>query len=136
MSLSRPVTALSLALFTAFVLPVSAMADCPARAPAHGWNVQGGDRRVNAGFLENALVGHTVLYDLGGGTATEQFARDGSHVWSSGGASRTAPTFRFYRDGVRCIGYAQPRFDLFVIANKRLVLIDTAGQRHGGALQD
>jgi hypothetical protein len=98
-----------------------ALAECPKRPPSHKWNIQSGDQRVDAAFLSANLSGKRVRYR---GDGTERYHKDGSYSYQSEGLVWPAPSYKFYSNGVRCIDYPTPRFDLYVVNNKKLVLVN------------
>ncbi|MEV8465859.1 hypothetical protein AB0T83_03575 [Fluviibacterium sp. DFM31] len=102
---------------------------CPANAPKMGWNIQSGDQRVSGDYLQNLLTGKKVKY---GSEGTEVYKTDGSYAYLAGGKSYAAPAFRFYANGTRCIDYSSPRFDLYVVRDKKLVLLNAQGNRLAG----
>ncbi|MEO0937708.1 MAG: hypothetical protein AAFY38_06100 [Pseudomonadota bacterium] len=105
---------------------VGAHAACPERAPRVGWNTQSGDARVSAEFLAQNLAGKRVGFSGGG---TEHYRGNGSYRFSAGGQTFRADGYKFYENGVRCIGYAPPRFDLYVVNNGKLILVNEQGGR-------
>lgn len=120
-------------VFTAFfALFVASAADasCPAEAPVidSRVNLVEGDKLVNAAWLERNLAGRRVKYDVG----TEHYEADGSYYYRAGSNRWDAPSYRFYKNGWRCIGYPTPRFDFYVVNDGRLVLINADGWRGVG----
>lgn len=115
------------AVFSGF-LAASASADCPAKPPRMKWNTHSDDQRLSAEYLAKLLSGKTVKYDGGG---RERYQKNGQYTYSEGGKKWSANAFRFYDGGVRCIGYSpEPRFDLYVANNGKLILVNARGGRY------
>ncbi|WP_146346616.1 hypothetical protein [Falsiphaeobacter marinintestinus] len=108
----------------------AAAAACGSSAPKNGWNLHSDDQRVTADFLAKTLEGKEVKYDGG----TETYRTDGSYAYKAGSETWKAPGYRFYKDGVRCIDYSKPRYDLYVVNNGKLVLVNWGGGRYEGRL--
>ena len=108
----------------------AAQADCPKKSPSIEGRVsfQNGDKRVNAAWLNKTLVGKRVKFDDG----TELYANDGSYSYKAGSQTWKAPSYKFYDNGLRCIDYPQPRFDMYVVNDGKLVLINANGNRFVG----
>ena len=110
----------------------TALAACPASPPV-SINTQSQDKNVDAAWLEKTLGGKKLSY---GGSGTESYRSDGSYSYSEGGQTWSANTYKFYNDGTRCIGYEpNPRFDRYVVRDKKLVLININGGRYEGTLK-
>lgn len=122
--------ALVAALLTAVATP--ALAACPAKAPKMKWNIHSGDQRVNAAYLQGLLPGKKVEYR---GYGTEVYGADGSYSYVMKGETHKAPAYRFYADGTRCIDYPTPRFDLYVVNDRTLILVNVHGFRGEGILR-
>jgi hypothetical protein len=114
----------------AFVLTAStAIADCPGKPPKVKWNTHSGDQRVNAAYLQKLLPGKKVKF---GGDGTEVYHKNGKYTYRASGGNYDAPSYKFYSDGTRCINYPNPRFDLYVVNDKRLILVNAEGGRLEG----
>lgn len=112
---------------TVFILFTgSAMAGCPNSPPNVKWNSHSGDQHVNAAYLQKLLVGKKVKF---GGDGTEVYHKNGTYTYRASGGNYDAPSYKFYANGVRCINYPDPRFDLYVVNDKRLLLINAGGGR-------
>ncbi len=111
-----------------FAFPIgAALADCPDSPPSIDWNIQSGDQHVSGDYLADLLVGNKVRYDDGG---TENYRTNGKYVYKLGSSTYKADDFRFYPDGVRCIGYPNfTRFDRYVVREGALWMIADGGSR-------
>ncbi len=110
----------------------AAWAACPATAPDPArFATQPGDQKVNAAWLQQTLAGNKLAFPAGG---TEIYHADGRYSYQQDGQTFDAPSYRFYDSGMRCIDYPSPRFDLYVVHDKTLVLINGQGGRFGGKL--
>ncbi len=114
-------------LVLACLASAQAMADCPAKPPKIDWNIYSGDQRVDAGYLQGLLPGKKVRFSAGG---VEHYRPNGKYRYSGGGRTYDADSYRFYKNGVRCIGYSEPRFDLYVMNKGKLVLVNAVGTRY------
>jgi hypothetical protein len=103
------------------------LAACPDSPPKIDWNLHSDDQRIDAGYLKDLLAGNKVKFNFGG---TEHYRKSGKYRYSDAGQTYDADTFRFYKNGVRCIGYGQPRFDLYVVNNGKLLLVNVVGGRY------
>ncbi|MCA0872353.1 hypothetical protein LCL97_16080 [Seohaeicola saemankumensis] len=110
------------------VAAAPAFAACPDKAPRIKWNTHSGDQRVNDAYLQKLLPGKKVRFDSG----YESYNKNGSYTFRAGSQKHDAPSYRFYKDGSRCINYANPRFDLYVVNDKRLILVNAQGGRYQG----
>ncbi|KIC21518.1 hypothetical protein [Leisingera sp. ANG-Vp] len=110
----------------------SASAACPGKAPKQNWNLQAGDQRVSGQYLTKLLSGKKVKF---GSAGTEQYRKDGGYRYSTGGQNYNAGSYKFYADGVRCIGYSNLRYDLYVVNNGKLVVINREGGRFEGKVR-
>lgn len=117
---------LSLALLSAG--PV--LANCPSSPPWSPSNYQAGDQKVNAAWLQENLAGKKVVFDDG----TEVYGADGTYSYKAGNESWDAPSYKFYDNGMRCIGYGTARFDYYVVNNGQLVLGTSSGNRLVGRI--
>lgn len=104
-------------------------ASCPDNPPRIKWNTHSGDQRVNDAYLQKLLPGKKVKF---GSDGTEVYKKNGSYTYRTSKGNFDAPNYRFYKDGTRCINYANPRFDLYVVNDKRLILINAKGWRGEG----
>lgn len=112
----------------------AAQADCPSTPPdASKFPTSAEDQEVDARWLEKNLAGRKIIYD---GGDTEHYKPDGSYSFRSNGRSYQAPGYRFYENGIRCIDYQSPRFDYYVVNNKRLIVINQQGGRFVGRLRE
>lgn len=123
------VAALAIAICTG-----PAQAYCPNNAPGHQWNIHSSDQAVGKTFLQKNLVGKRVRYNVSGGTGTERYNPDGTYTYRLNNDVYDAPTYRFYNNGVRCIAYASPRYDRYVVNGGKVVLINWQGGRYEGTL--
>lgn len=105
----------------------ASFADCPASPPKLNWNIHSDDQRVDDAYLGKLLAGRKVSFSFGG---VEHYRKNGKYRYSADGRSYNAPSYRFYANGVRCIAYPTPRFDLYVVNNRKLVLVNTAEGRY------
>jgi hypothetical protein len=123
---------MKLSIFSAIVicLAMPGWANCPSSPPFSPSGLAAGDQRVNAAWLEQNLAGKRLVFDDG----TEVYNADGSYSYRAGNQSWDAPSYVFYENGVRCIGYGTPRFDYYVVNNGQLVLVNAQGQRFVGRL--
>lgn len=112
--------------FLACVLALPAIAECPAESPVKKWNTHDGDLTLNKVDLEKRLVGRIVKISNSG---SEFYRRSGEYRYTEKGQKFHAPSYKIYSNGVRCIDYDKPRFDKFVVNNKRLIMIDAQGGR-------
>lgn len=87
---------------------------------------------MNAAWLQKNLAGRKVVYP---GNEVETYSSDGSYSYKANGQTWTANDFRFYDNGMRCIGYSNPRFDLYVVNNGQLVLVNAQKQRYVGQIR-
>lgn len=105
-----------------------AVAACGTRPPVNNWNTQSGDQRVSGDYLQSLLAGKKVKFKSVG---TEHYRADGTYAFRFEGQTSRAPGYRFYPDGIRCIDYPQqPRYDLYVVRDQQLVLINWVGGRY------
>ncbi|MCV6823884.1 MULTISPECIES: hypothetical protein [Halocynthiibacter] len=121
----------ALSFIAGTAIATGAFASCPASSPNIKWNTHSGDQRVNAAFLQKTLPGMKVDF---GSDGAEIYGADGTYIYRAGNQAYKAPSYKFYDDGTRCINYANPRFDLYVVNEKRLVLVNAAGARLEGKL--
>jgi hypothetical protein len=112
------------------ILATPSFAECPASAPFSPSEFQDGDQRVDAAWLEENLAGMRVVFDDG----TEVYGADGIYSYVAGSQQWDAPGYRFYDNGVRCIGYGTPRFDYYLVNGGQLILINSNGERFEGQL--
>lgn len=124
----------SVCLITAMMTAGAAIASCPNEAPEMKWNAHSGDIRVGAKYLQKLLEGKKVKYDRRG---TEVYNIDGRYFFLAANGEFEAPSFKFYDDGTRCINYPNPRFDMYVVNENRLIIINPEGERlHGRLLKE
>lgn len=124
----------ALLLIACLTAAAPARADCP---DAPGWHpldyLQPGDAWLDGYWLTVNLSGHSVRYDGG----HEEYREDGSYRFTAGAQSWTAPAYRFYDNGARCIDYPDgPRVDFYILGQGRLVLITERGDRFIGLITD
>ena len=96
-----------------------------------------GDQKLNAAWLQKTLTGMKLRLSSAKGRheGTEDYRSNGAYRWvDRNGRKFDAPAYRFYDNGIRCIGYAVPRFDYYVVNDGRIVLINSAGERYTGRL--
>ncbi len=118
-----------LAIFLTLALGVqAAQAACSAKSPKHKWNFHSDDQRLSGAYLAKTLTGKKVRYDDG----SESYGKKGDYTYRAGSSAHRAPAFRFYPDGVRCIAYDRPRYDVYVVNNGKLVLVNWQGGRYEG----
>jgi hypothetical protein len=111
----------------------AALAECPSTTPdASRFPTIDGDQRVSAAWLNDTLSGNRLVLSEG----TEVYNSDGSYSYLIDGDTYNAPSYRFYDNGLRCTDYPSPRFDLYVVNNGSLVLINGQGGRYVGELRD
>lgn len=118
-------------IVAAMVTSMTAYADCPSSPPKITWNTQSGDQRVNADYLQKLLPGKKVKFQ---GDGTEVYHLNGSYSYLTADKKYDAPSYKFYDDGTRCTEYSKPRFDLYVVNEKRLILVNAYGDRLEGRL--
>lgn len=118
-------------LFAAVFVTQNAFASCPSSPPVVIWNTHDGDQRVNADFLQRVLAGRMVKY---GREGTEFYFRNGTYMYRTSGGEFEAPTYKYYDDGSRCINFVNPRFDLYVVNDRRLIMINVEGGRLEGKI--
>lgn len=128
----RPALLIALCLGAWLGAAPMARAECPATP---GWQpldfLLPGDDWLDGYWLRVNLAGHSVRYPGG----IETYDADGSYRFTAGEQSWTAPAYRFYDNGARCIDYAQgPRVDYYILARGRLTLVTEAGERFTGLL--
>ncbi len=117
---------ISLAIVASLVgLPV--FAGCPDTPPTIKWNMHSDDQILDQVALKKQLTSRKVKYSDGG---TEQYRKNGNYRYSADGQQYTAPSYKFYPSGVRCIAYSKLRYDRYVVNNGKLVLINTHGGRY------
>ena len=118
--------------FAVTLLATAASAKCPAKSPSIEGRVtfDAADKRVNAKWLEKNLSGRRVRFDDG----TEHYKVDGSYSYKAGSNTWDAPEYRFYNNGLRCIGYSSLRYDIYVVNGGKLVLINGSGNRFVGRI--
>ncbi|WP_108861246.1 hypothetical protein [Ruegeria sp. Alg231-54] len=118
----------------ATLIGVSAHAACPAKAPkTTKSHFSDGDQKVNAAWLQTNLAGRKVVYS---GKEVETYSADGSYSYKANGQTWKANAYKFYDNGMRCIGYGDPRFDLYVVNNGKLVLVNANKQRYIGQIRN
>ena len=111
----------------------TAYAECPAKSPKFSKSYYSdGDQKVNAAWLQKNLSGRKVVYP---GKEFETYSANGSYSYTANGQAWKANSYRFYDNGVRCIGYDKPRFDLYVVNNGKLVLVNQQKQRYVGEIR-
>ncbi|MGR3621666.1 hypothetical protein, partial [Pseudophaeobacter sp.] len=88
--------------------------------------------RVDVQYLTDLLSRKRVKY---GNVGTEHYRKNGDYRYSAGGSNYDAGSYRFYPNGVRCIGYSNPRFDLYVVNGGKLFLINREGARLEGKVR-
>lgn len=105
-----------------------ALAQCPASPPAPPkFAPLAGDEKVDAGWLRSYVAGKSLYWSYGG---IEQFKADGSYVFSNTQGRWTAPSYRIYDNGIRCIYYEnRKRFDYYILNNGTLNIIQDTGKR-------
>ncbi|WP_170429282.1 hypothetical protein [Ruegeria arenilitoris] len=112
----------------------TAQAACPAKAPKLSKSFfSDGDQKVNAAWLQKNLAGRKVVYP---GKEVETYAADGSYSYKANGQTWSAGSYKFYDNGMRCIGYAKPRFDLYVVNDGKLVLVNEGKGRYVGQIRN
>lgn len=130
MKVHRSILALSIVFAASAKI---AQASCPASPPIT-IKAESADQKVSAAWLEKTLSGKKIKYK---GSGTESYKPDGSYSYSENGKTWEAKNVRFYGDGTRCVGYEpNPRFDRYVVRDKKLILISGRGNRwHGQILK-
>lgn len=121
-------------IFLSLIVPFvagAAVAGCPNSPPKMNWNAHSGDQRVDAAYLQKLLTGKMVNF---GSDGTEIYNKNGTYTYRTSAKSYDAPSYKFYNNGVRCINYSNPRFDLYVVNEKRLILVNAKGNRMEGKL--
>ncbi len=107
-------------------LATSAFAACSETPIVHDWNTQAGDIRVSGDFVRDTVFNKKVRYE----DAFEHYREDGSYRFRDGGGNNHVPNgYVFYPDGTRCLNYDRPRYDLYVVRDRQLVLINMQGGR-------
>lgn len=115
-------------IFTAFslgLLTLPALAACPNQTISHNWAIESGDQRVSGDYMNKLVAGRKVRL----GNNQEHYRKNGRYSVRVNGQTFNADSYRFYSDGSRCIGYDEPRFDLYVVQNGQLILINVNGGR-------
>jgi hypothetical protein len=107
--------------------PVSAQTVVPLTANQSG-AVLRTDQRISGDQLKALVHGKTVHYPDGG---RETYAADGSYLYVEPNGTRwPAPKVTYAPDGRRCMTYPErTRCDLFVVNDRRLVVINWRGTR-------
>lgn len=104
----------------------SALAACSEAPIRHNWAVQAGDQRVTGDFVRQTVLGHKVRFE----GAYEDYKKNGGYVFKDGNGNTYNPDgYVFYADGTRCLNYPEPRYDLYVVRDQKLVLINRLGER-------
>ncbi len=124
---------LFLSALCATAIGVSAHAACPNKAPKLSKSYfSDGDQKVNAAWLQNNLAGRKVVYT---GKDPETYFSDGTYSYKRDGQTWKANSYKFYDNGMRCIGYQNPRFDLYVVNNGKLILVNEQKKRYEGKIR-
>ncbi len=124
---------LILTVFCATLIGTIASAECPAKAPKLSKSyLSDGDQRVNAAWLQKNLSGRKVVYS---GKEVETYSANGSYSYKANGQTWKANAYKFYDNGMRCIDFDKPRFDLYVVNQGRLILVNEQKQRYIGQIR-
>ena len=117
---------LVVAATVASALATSVLAACSETPIVHEWNTQAGDVRVSGDFVRDTVLGKKVRFE----DAYEHYRNNGSYRFRDGGGNTHNPNgYVFYADGTRCLNYDRPRYDLYVVRDQQLVLINMQGGR-------
>lgn len=123
-----------LAAATTLVSGLAAHAECQRNPVKHAWNIHSGDQRIGGDQLSDAVSGKKVKF---GSIGTEHYKADGSYVYQDNSGKYAAKSVKFYKDGSRCLNYDRgPRYDMYVVVDGGLVLINRDGGRYEGALSN
>ncbi len=116
-----------------FLVSTGTAAACPTKAPSDSkYNIHSDDHRVNAAWLTKTLSGKRLALPRG----VEIYNTDGTYNFKTKSQTQSAKSYKFYNNGIRCIDYPNPRFDLYVVNNGTLVLISGGGGRIAGRLME
>lgn len=116
-----------------FFAGTASFAACPSQPPnLSSSHVSDGDQLVNAKWLKQNLSGRRIVYS---GAGVETYSSDGTYSWKAGTTTWSADSYKFYKNGVRCIGYDNPRFDLYVVNSGQLVLVNGQNERYIGSIK-
>ncbi len=114
--------------------PTALLAKCPNKAPQFAWLIKGGDKRISGDEVKNMLADKVFSF---GSAGAENYSSDGTYFYSVGKKSFDKAKYKFYEDGSRCINYAsKPRFDLYVMSGKKLVLVNQKNERFSGKIKN
>jgi len=120
------VTGLLSVLAITSALSTSAFAACSEHPIQHDWGTKTGDTRVSGDFVKETVFGKKVRYESG----TEHYRKNGSYQFTRGTEKFNPEGYVFYPDGSRCLNYPEdPRYDLYVVRDQKLVLINMRGGR-------
>jgi hypothetical protein len=98
---------------------------CSNTPPKMKWATIKSDVKINGDVVAKLVAGQKVRF----GKAYEHYKRNGSYVFNDGQRQHKPDGFVFYSNGIRCLNYAQPRYDLYVVNGNKLVLINANGGR-------
>jgi len=122
----KPLASIAALTIAGLAFSTSAFAACSETPIVHDWNVQAGDQRVSGEFVQQTVLGKKVRFE----DAYEHYRQNGSYVFRSGGGNTSRPDgYVFYPDGSRCLNYDRPRYDLYVVRDQQLLLINMQGGR-------
>jgi len=105
----------------------AARAICASTPVSFDWAASSSDQRLTAEALSSRVAGKRLEFSYG---ASETYAPDGSYAYREGDQIYSAPGYALYPDGSRCIAYPSPRYDLYVLEGRTLVLINQSGERY------
>ncbi|MEL6414337.1 MAG: hypothetical protein AAFQ15_05295 [Pseudomonadota bacterium] len=104
----------------------SAALACSSDPLNFDWNIQPGDQRITGDFLEQTVRGKKVRF----GAEYEHYRRNGRYTFFDGQNQYRADSYVIYADGSRCINYSPARYDLYVMRDGKLLLINERGERY------
>lgn len=105
-------------------IPSDTLAACSDKPIKYKWAIQSGDQRVSGEYVQKTVLGKKVRFNK----AYENYKKDGSYFFFDGSNRHVPDGYRFYSDGSRCLNYQNPRYDLYVVRDNKLLLIN----QHGG----
>lgn len=113
---------------------LAAHAECQRNPVKHTWNFHSTDERISGKQLSKVVSGKKLKFASVG---TEHYKGDGSYLYRDSAGTYAAKSVKFYKDGSRCLNYDQgPRYDMYVVVDGGLVLINRSGGRYEGTLSN
>lgn len=114
----------------AFALWGTASLACSSGPINFDWNIQAGDQRISGDSLQETVLGRKVRF----GAEYEHYRRNGSYVFFDGQNQYRPDGYVIYADGSRCLNYNPARYDLYVVRDGKLMLINQRGERYPARL--